>query len=202
MKLSVLFSDGINHEIDFSHSTLTDLFENVGDATELSNKFVSIGHGNSAASLYVRVPQTDGPDVFDTDECTVTLDLDNVYTAQKIRCSVLYTSNKDRQTFFLYPLQEWLYPDGLHPSTADLLQQCTKDLGVKLFQSQIRLGLDRGWKHLPKGSIHIEGKTFLDDESLNKALANHLEKGDTLDSIAYLMFMHVLGVKINLSGDK
>lgn len=203
MNLNVLFSDGLSYNLAFCHSTIENIFENIPDAIELRARLLAVGKGDSSASVYARI-QLDGdaPNVFKTCDATVTLDFMSGPSKEVIRCSILFTTQKSKRTLFIYPVQEYLFPEGLHVSTSELIQKCSHDLAIKLFQSQIRMGLDKGWRHLPEGAQHVEGKTFLDERSLNEALLNHLNKGDILDSIAYLMFMHDLGVNLNLSGDK
>lgn len=85
----------------------------------------------------------------------------------------------------------------LHPSTVGLLNGLSQALANKLLVSQIKMGLTGGWSVMPEGMIEEPGKTFRNERDLNTALIKHLQKGDLLDSIAYLAFMRELGFSID-----
>lgn len=86
---------------------------------------------------------------------------------------------------------------NLHPDTRELLIQFTADLGQKLLKSQIKYGLDRGWRHPPSYADPGDGRFFMSEEQCNTALLNHLKKGDIIDVAAYLAFMNANGWKID-----
>lgn len=88
-------------------------------------------------------------------------------------------------------------PSNLHPKTQQLIARFGTQIAYKLLVAQHKMGLTEGWRSLPKGAEHVSGKTFLDEATINVSLVQHLSKGDILDSIAYLMFMHDLGMDLD-----
>lgn len=86
---------------------------------------------------------------------------------------------------------------SLHPETRELLIQFSADLGQKLLKSQIKYGLDKGWRHPPSGADSGDGRFFMSEEQCNIALLNHLKKGDIIDVAAYLAFMNANNWKID-----
>ena len=84
-------------------------------------------------------------------------------------------------------------PAELHSSTVDLVTETASDLAAKLYKAQIKLKLDHGWDMLPSDTTAGDGRFFLTESDCNKALINHLQKGDVIDSIAYLAFMNSKG---------
>jgi hypothetical protein len=119
----------------------------------------------------------------------------------KIYCQGMITVTQAKVSVFLSPNhmqgRSISHPRALHESTSDLIANTAEDLGMKLMQSQVKMQLPDGWNSLPEGAVHEEGKTFDGQESMNKALLEHLRKGDILDCMAYLMFMHELGYAID-----
>lgn len=85
----------------------------------------------------------------------------------------------------------------LHPSTVRLVNGLSESLANKLLVSQIKMGLSEGWSVVPQGMSEELGRTFRSAAEINTALIKHLQKGDLLDSIAYLAFMRELGMSID-----
>lgn len=98
-------------------------------------------------------------------------------------------------------LREEISNDGtqfnLHPETRELVIQFSADLSQKLLKSQLKYGLDRGWRHPPSRAEPGDGRFFMSEEQCNAALLNHLKKGDIIDVAAYLAFMNANGWSID-----
>jgi len=68
-------------------------------------------------------------------------------------------------------------PDGLHPSTVELVEGFTTALAEKLRSSEIKYGWSDGWK-----DADWRGKCLAD-------FNHHIDKGDPRDVAAYCAFM-------------
>lgn len=90
------------------------------------------------------------------------------------------------------------FSSNLHANTAKLVADLASDLAAKLLSAQIKHNLANGWDNLPEGVDPNDGRYFMTEEQCNKALRNHLDKGDILDCVAYLAFMRVKGWKVNV----
>ena len=85
-------------------------------------------------------------------------------------------------------------PPEIHPSTAETIVNMSVDLAKKLYKSQVKYGLDRGWRYPPTTDKDVEsGRFFMNREGCVDALINHINKGDHIDVIAYVMFMRDMG---------
>lgn len=124
--------------------------------------------------------------------CEFTIPTDIDYLKQTLRGWI--------KTFSLVDLDEIAVEPTLHPSTEHAVQNTCDDVKAKLLKAQIKYGLTRGWEFPPEGTTEGggDGRFFVNEEQLNVALRNHLEKGDILDCIAYLTFLHTKGWKLNV----
>lgn len=85
-------------------------------------------------------------------------------------------------------------PPDIHPSTAKTIVTMSVDLAEKLYKSQVKYGLDRGWRYPPSTDKGVgSGRFFMNREECVDALINHINKGDHIDVIAYVMFMRDMG---------
>jgi hypothetical protein len=84
-------------------------------------------------------------------------------------------------------------PESLHTDTVDTIVKTTNALAEKLLNAQTKHNLVNGWKNPPVTGEMGKGRFFLTREHCVNAFIKHVNKGDHLDAIAYLMFMHDLG---------
>jgi len=79
---------------------------------------------------------------------------------------------------------------ALHPDTADMVDNTVLALKAKLLNAQEKYELKDGALS-NKNITEDDGKRFfVSPEGCVKALHGHLLKGDILDSMAYLVFLH------------
>jgi hypothetical protein len=90
-------------------------------------------------------------------------------------------------------------PKELHEDTRDMLIRQFKAIAEKLLVSQKKYNLTNGWRYPPPGMESGDGRFFnVDDyEALRIAVLKHIEKGDLLDVISYLLFMRELGMDVS-----
>jgi hypothetical protein len=81
----------------------------------------------------------------------------------------------------------------LHTETELVVDKATTALKQKLLESQIKHGLIDGWRNPPTNVEAGDGRFFNTKEECLKAFHAHLAKGDTLDCIAYLVYLRELG---------
>lgn len=83
-------------------------------------------------------------------------------------------------------------PAGLHQDTVKTVLDATNALMAKLYDAQVKYNLKDGWRTLPEGATE-DGKRYFDSpEGCVKALRAHLAKGDVIDAMAYLSYLHTL----------
>ncbi len=81
----------------------------------------------------------------------------------------------------------------LHPDTNAVVDSAVLALKDKLLKAQIKHGLVNGWRNPPEGVEGGGGRFFVTKEQCLEAFHAHLDKGDTLDCIAYLIYLSELG---------
>lgn len=87
----------------------------------------------------------------------------------------------------------------LHQDTNSVVDCAVIALKGKLLKAQIKHGLVNGWRNPPEGVEGGGGRFFVTKEQCLEAFHAHLEKGDTLDCIAYLIYLRELGYEGPLS---
>lgn len=94
-------------------------------------------------------------------------------------------------------------PPDIHPSTAKTIVNMLVDLAEKLYKSQVKYGLDDGWRHPPSDQGGVEGRFFMTEKECQEAFIKHVNKGDPLDVIAYAMFIREMGWELpKIEGDE
>lgn len=83
-------------------------------------------------------------------------------------------------------------PDGLHPSTIDLIAKSAKDMGKKLYAAQVKYGFENGWQD-PNWANPKEEAVFTEEVKCRQAFAEHVLKGDPVDVMNYAAFMNWYG---------
>lgn len=93
--------------------------------------------------------------------------------------------------------------ETLHPVTKGVLEKAFGDLSDKLLDAQIKYGLTEGCLISPPDVSEDRERFFVTTEGCIAALKHHLQKGDVLDSMAYLTFLNHLegGSKVALLTD-
>lgn len=81
----------------------------------------------------------------------------------------------------------------LHSETELVVDNAVMALKQKLLDAQIKHGLVDGWRNPPVGVNGGGGRFFVTKEQCLEAFHSHLSKGDTLDCIAYLIYLRELG---------
>jgi len=128
----------------------------------------------------------------------VKLEIDNLgesfrNTLINIKTETRHEENANQ--FFGSSREALKFPEGLHKSTTEVLTIFFKELASKLFQSQEQYGLSEGWSVVPEHVNKEElgkGRFFVNADQCRESLIAHLEKGDILDSVAYLIYLRSL----------
>ena len=91
-----------------------------------------------------------------------------------------------------------IMPRGLHETTQELVINTAKAMAAKLYISQIKYNLV-SWNIIPEQEGELDTKRyFLNSRHCMEALMHHIGKGDPVDCLNYLAFMHHYGWKTYL----
>lgn len=115
------------------------------------------------------------------------------YTQQQM-LDYAFAAMKNQKHFMEITGQALTIPECLHSSTANVITVFFNELAAKLFAAQEKYGLKEGWSVVPN-DLQDElgkGRFFINEEHCRTALLKHLEKGDILDCVAYLIYTRAL----------
>lgn len=196
-------------ELDFTETDLQagTVFHNITSIEQLQREFLGASHRNGCNVFFSYEPKK-----------IVDRKPKQHSSAENVECELHFSSGKEDLRFSakafitVKPNKTSVFitnfaisklsigvPSNLHINTQQLIARFGIQIAYKLLVAQHKMGLTEGWQSLPEGAKHVSGKTFLNEATINVSLIQHLAKGDILDSIAYLMFMHDLGMDLDTS---
>lgn len=167
------------NNLDQAYVEITSTFNQVSHEQNVAQflKQAAVESEEAFYASYPPLPNTTGP-----------------YTCQEMQ-NYAFAAMK-RQVHFMELHDKTLrIPNGLHKDTVGVLTGFFNELATKLFKAQEQYGLTDGWSVVPE---HIDkeelgkGRFFVNEDQCRESLISHLEKGDILDSVAYLMYLRVL----------